>query len=300
MGFNAMPFLRLCRPANLPTAAADIIAGMSLSGMFATNGGSFQATFENIYTPLFLIAASVLLYAGGVVLNDVFDFEIDKVERPERPIPKGLVTQKQGTIFGFSLLGFGIVLAFLVNQNSGFVALILAASIVLYDAIAKKHKFFGPLNMGVCRGLNLLLGISVMGLFPNAHYTIIPIIFIAAVTSISRGEVHGGNKNNILLAIFLYLTVIFCVIYFNQSENNMHSFYWTFLLLFAVMVFTPLFKAYSDNSPKNIKKAVVAGVLSLILLDAAIAAGHSNWLIGLLLVLLLPLSIFLSKIFSVT
>jgi len=300
MGFHPLPYLKLCRPANLPTAAADIIAGMAVAGAYSKNPGSIQTVFENSSTPILLIIASVLLYAGGVVLNDVFDFKIDTIERPERPIPTGDVTQQQGMIFGFVLLGLGIFSAFMVNQKTGLIALVLAISIVLYDTISKKNDFIGPLNMGICRSLNLLLGIAVLGEFTNWHYMVIPLIFIGAVTLISRGEVHGKNKKNILLAAFLYLTVIFCVIYFNESETNMGNFYWLFLTLFAIMVFVPLLKAYKSNTPGNIKKAVVAGVLSLVLLDAAITASHSNWMIALLLVLLLPLSIFLSKIFSVT
>ena len=73
-----------------------------------------------------------------------------------------------------------------------------------------------------------------------------------------------------------------------------------FVVLFALMVFMPLFKAYKANTPENIMKAVKAGVLSIILLNAAIAVGHSNVLLGILMLLLLPLSILLSKIFSVT
>ena len=300
MGFNPLPYLRLCRPANLPTAAADIIAGMSLAGVFSKDSGSVQTIFDDFSSPLLLIFASVFLYAGGVVLNDVFDFKIDSVERPERPIPSGQVGQRQAGIFGFGLLLIGILMAFLVNEKSGFVAIGLAVSIVLYDALSKKHNFFGPLNMGICRGLNLLLGISVLGSFPHLYYLVIPIIFIGAVTLVSRGEVHGSNKKNILLATFLYLIVIFCVIYFNQLENNMANYYWLFLGLFVIMVFVPLMKSYRVNTPSNIKKAVIAGVLSLVLLDAAIAAAHSNCLIALLLVLLLPLSIVLSRMFSVT
>ncbi|MGF1558237.1 MAG: ubiquinone biosynthesis protein UbiA, partial [Flavobacteriaceae bacterium] len=61
-----------------------------------------------------------------------------------------------------------------------------------------------------------------------------------------------------------------------------------------------LISAYRLNSPGNIKKAVVAGVLSLIVLDASLAAGFSFWWYGLLMLLLLPLSVFLSKLFAVT
>ena len=299
MNKRALAFLRLCRPANLPTAAADSIAGMSLAGIFSGTTG-FKAIIANIENPFFLILSSVLLYAGGVVLNDFFDADIDKLERPERPIPSGVIRKDEAAIFGFSLLIIGVTMGFLVHHVSGIVAVLLCFCIISYDAFTKKSGFFGSLNMGLCRGLNLLLGISILGHFTNWQYAIIPIVFVAAITTVSRGEVHGKNKDNIILAAFLYALVIFGVIFLNGIQNNMNTYYLLFLAAFALMVYKPLIKAYKHNSPENIKKAVIAGVLSIIVLDASMAVAHSNWLIGLLLVLLLPLSILLSKIFSVT
>ncbi len=296
---KAMAFLRLCRPANLPTAAADSIAGMALAGIFVDVSG-FRAGFDNFDNPFFLVLTSVFLYAGGVVLNDFFDAEIDKLERPERPIPQGLVHKTEVAVFGGLLLVLGIGTAFLVNTISGSVALLLAFFIVLYDAFSKKDNLLGPLNMGLCRGLNLLLGVTIFGHFINWEYTLVPMVFVAAITTISRGEVHGRNKKNIFLAAFLYAAVIFGVVYLHSNKNITELSYLIFLAAFALMVFLPLIRAYRVNSPENIKRAVIAGVLSLILLDATIVVGHSNWQMGLLLVLLLPLSIFLSKIFNVT
>ncbi|UJH66937.1 UbiA-like protein EboC [Allomuricauda sp. SCSIO 65647] len=290
-------YLQLCRPANLPTAAADIMAGFALAGFWVANQEN-EHGFEGVLMPMFtLVTASILLYAGGVVLNDFFDRDIDRVERPERPIPKGVVRAGNVLAFGLVLLLTGVLLSFLWHSTSGFVSLALAFSIVAYDAFSKKSKVLGPLNMGLCRALNLLLGISVFGYFTHLEYLIIPLIFIAAVTLISRGEVHGNNQKSILLAGILYVLVIFCVIFFQESRYMVSL---PFIVLFALMVFLPLLKAYRVNTADNIKKAVKAGVLSIILLDAAIVAGHSNVVIALMTLLLLPLSVLLSKAFAVT
>ena len=285
-------YLQLMRPANLPTAAADIFAGAAIAGVLV-------ASFP-ILALLFLVFSSVFLYAGGVVLNDVFDFNLDKIERPERPIPSGLIPLKSAAFFGGLLLIIGIVLAFLVHQLSGYIALALAGSIVLYDSFSKRNGFLGPLNMGLCRALNLILGMSVLGLLNNWWYAIIPLVYIFAITLISRGEVHGNNKSHIIWAGVLYASVISAVvtIVLTKTTNLWQTV--PFLLLFAFLVFKPLMKAYHLNSPERIKKAVIAGVLSLIVLDAALAVGFSVWWYGLLLLLLLPLSIFLSKLFAVT
>ncbi len=285
-------YLRLMRPANLPTAAADIFAGAALAGILT-------ASFP-ILPLLLLVFSSVFLYAGGVVLNDVFDFSLDKIERPERPIPSGLIPLKSATFFGIILLAIGIVLAFIANQLSGFLALALAGAIVLYDGYSKKNGFLGPLNMGFCRGLNLILGMSVFGELNNWGYAIIPLVYIFAITLISRGEVHGNNKNHIIWAGILYAAVISAVVTIVMIETTNLWQTVPFVLLFAFLVYKPLIQAYHLNSPERIKKAVIAGVLSLIVLDAALAVGFSVWWYGLLLLLLFPLSIFLSKLFAVT
>jgi len=131
MNLVLLGYAKLARPANLPTAMADIMAGCSISGftLLVTSD-----TFLNgpLYLNLILLLfSSTFLYAGGVVLNDVFDFKIDQIERPERPIPKGDVSLKGASLFGSGLLISGIFLSFFVNYLSGVIALILALTILL-------------------------------------------------------------------------------------------------------------------------------------------------------------------------
>ena len=293
-------YLRLARPANSPTAAADILAGVAISGLFMGIALNIAWDTSKMGDMLLLVFSSVFLYAAGVVLNDVFDHKLDKFERPERPIPSGLIPVRSAAIFGGVLMNLGVLFSFLVSSVSGMVAVTLGLSILLYDALGKHHSFFGPLNMGVCRGLNLLLGISIMGDFSNWGYFIFPVLYIAAITLISRGEVHGDNKSHIIFAGGLYSSVIVgIVVLFSTSDLNLLEAI-PFLLLFAFLIFRPLLKAHAENSPKNIKKAVMAGVISIIVLDATLAVGFSHWWVGLITLLLLPLSIFLSKLFAVT
>ena len=176
----------------------------------------------------------------------------------------------------------------------------LVLAILSYDYKAKHHTFFGPLNMGVCRGLNLLLGMSFVATFDKPLYVCIPIFFIFAVTLISQGEVNGNNKKNILFAGLLYCVVLLAVVLLHEYYNANDLSYIAFLLLFTLMVFLPLIKAYRVNQPKNIMKAVKFGVLSLVVLDAALATAFAGWQIGVSILILLPLSLFLAKAFAVT
>ncbi|MDX1328202.1 MAG: ubiquinone biosynthesis protein UbiA, partial [Arenibacter sp.] len=120
------------------------------------------------------------------------------------------------------------------------------------------------------------------------------------ITLISRGEVHGDNKRHIVLAGLLYVVVITAIagILLYAGQNIWVSL--PFVLLFAILIFRPLLRAYRENSPQNIKMAVKTGVISIIVLDAALAVGFSYWWVGVVTLMLWPLSIYLSKLFAVT
>lgn len=292
--------LRLTRPANLPTAVADILAGVALAGIFRVPAGAGIALATPWWNTLYVVMASICLYAGGVVLNDVFDADLDRVERPERPIPVGTVSVRAAALFGSILLLLGVSLAFLVHPGTALIATLLLFFILLYDAYLKKFTIWGPLNMGVCRGLNLLMGMSVMGWVTQWWYGLIPLVYIFAITLISRGEVHGRNKKQLVWAAFLYALVIFSIIYIWASGPVKNITVPLYLGLFSYMVYMPLGSAYQINSAQNIKNAVLAGVLSLIILDASMAVIFAPWWFGLLILLLWLLSKALSKLFAVT
>ena len=89
-------YLELVRPANVATALADVLAGYAVAGLGNTRALGW------------LLFSTACLYAGGVVLNDVFDRDIDRLERPERPIPSGRVSVAAAAGLGLGLLALGI------------------------------------------------------------------------------------------------------------------------------------------------------------------------------------------------
>ena len=289
-----MNFFRLMRPANIVTSVADVLAGIAISGYFLT--------FETDYFPvLMLCIATIGLYGGGIVFNDVFDADLDKIERPERAIPSGAVKLNEAILLGAFLLLSGIAAAFTIAALSGIIAILIAFFALLYNKYAKHHSFLGPLNMGLCRGLNLLLGVSIIASALHEWYFLglIPLIYIFSITMISQGEVHGSNRNKLYAGAFLYLLVISSMLYlsFNKGQLIIALF---FIIPFAWMIFRPLFIAIKEPLGKNIGKAVKAGVISLILMDAAWSAVFGSPVAAICIALLLPLSLWLAKRFAVT
>lgn len=292
---NIKPYLQLTRPANIITAIADILAGISIA--------CFSFSFEDIHlnNVLFLCLSTIGLYGGGIVFNDIFDLELDKIERPERVIPSGKVSKNNAIIFGIILLGIGIFAAAFNSLTSALIALSVAICALVYNKYGKHHTFLGPINMGLCRGGNLILGMSIIESSIQEWWWIgiLPVCYIAAITMISRGEVHGGNKNILYFAAFLYFLVSTFQLLISFNLGNL-LFTAGFVILHIYLIFKPLLNAITNPIGPNIGKAVKAGVLSLIIMDAAWVSVSGNIILAIAVACFLPVSVKLAKIFAVT
>ncbi|MCF6406554.1 UbiA-like protein EboC [Chitinophaga filiformis] len=290
-------YLRLMRPANIVTAVADILAGVAISGFLGSEVSSY---LDHLLPVICMCLATIGLYGGGVVFNDVMDAELDKKERPERPIPSGVISLTEAIVLGSYLLLVGILAAFTVSRITGYFALGVAASALIYDKWGK-HLSWGPVNMGLCRGLNLLMGISMVAAALNKYWWlgIIPVIYIAAVTAISRGEVHGGSKRTLRIAALCY-ALVYGTMLVLAAINGHILIAAPFVILFALMINLPLFRAMKDPSGPNIGKAVKGGIIALIAMNAAWVAAFSTLPHALLVLILLPLSLLMARAFAVT
>lgn len=133
--------LALARISNAPTVVSNVLAGVALASVVApvTVGGT-----------VLLAVAMVLYYTAGMYLNDLFDLDIDRRDRPERPLPSGRVARGEAlgvTVLLFSLGTFCLALLGTAPLVSG---LVLVALIVLYDARHKTNPF-SPLVMASTR-----------------------------------------------------------------------------------------------------------------------------------------------------
>jgi len=286
-------WLQLVRPANVLTAVSDVWAGAALAAMFAV---STLAGFPEL---LCAALSGMLLYTGGIVFNDVFDVELDRAERPERPIPSGKVPKSGAVVLGVAAFALGCLLAFLVNKTAFCLSLGIVLMCFVYNGTAKRHFVLGPVAMGACRGLNLLLGVATL---PEAlaHWSIalVPIVYIAAVTNISRGEVFGNNRTAMRISAFLYALVALVLLYFTYTSG--HFFALAFILSFVLMVAVPLFRALKSLKPTDVRRAVKFGVLALVLMNASWTAIAGFWELALWICAILPMSVYLGGKYAVT
>lgn len=290
-------YAQLTRPANVVTAISDVIAGTALATLYLT-GGDWQWPVD----AMLLIGVSTMgLYAGGVVFNDVFDARLDAAERPERPIPSGRVSLESATWFGIFLFAVGVGSAAAVSMLSGLIAVAIVVSCLVYDKWAKHSVVAGPTVMGLCRGLNLLLGVSVFAqVLPQVWaLSFIPIVYVAAITVISRGEVHGGKRLPLLFAGLLYALVMAALAYFGVMRGG-GTLGIAIMVVFGLTIFMPLIRAVRTEAAGDIRKSVKNAVLALIFMNAVWVAATGFWPLTVLVLLLFPLSVWLGRKFAVT
>jgi 4-hydroxybenzoate polyprenyltransferase len=284
-------YLELLRPANVVTAVADVLAGYAVAGR------------ANSPALPWLLTATVCLYAGGVVLNDFFDRELDALERPERPIPSGRVPARQAAALGTALLAGGVVEAAQGTSAAGAVAAAIALFVVLYDARTKRHAIAGPVNMGLCRGLNLLLGVAAVpaALAGNWPIALISVVYIAAVTTVSRGEVHGGKAGAAAFALISLGGVLAALTVIGlDAGGSGQTLALVLTALLGYRVLPRFWQVYRDPGPLVIRRAVKAGVLSLVLVDAAISAAYAGPLYGAAVLATALVAGSLARLFAVT
>ena len=195
---KVLPYLRLMRLPALMTAWTDCFAGLVMT----------HSAPEPISTFVLLLLATTGLYLAGMVFNDVFDVEIDRKERPERPIPSGHVSLRNAIVLGVVLLAIGLGSAAAVGRNSLILAVALTACLFLYDAGLKK-TVLGPFAMGGCRFLNILMAASAIGHW-NSIWTRPQLglaagigIYIVGITFFARSEATTSRRSQLILGMIL-------------------------------------------------------------------------------------------------
>ncbi len=266
---RARAYAQLVRLPNVFTAAADSLAGWLIAV------GTLSAPSR--WLPLCL--ASMALYAAGIALNDVIDVEIDRAERPGRPLPSGQISVQSATVIAWSLLVLGLTLAGLGGDTSSLaVAAALFACIVGYNS-GLKRTLFGPVVMGACRGLNLALGLSGAADFggPTGWIAAGSItVFVAGITCISRSEVHEGRRAGPVLGGVLQgigLIGLFAAVLVETGAGVSLALGLVVLAVVAAVVANATVRGVRVPEPTRLQQAVKTGVLSLVWLNVGLVAA---------------------------
>jgi 4-hydroxybenzoate polyprenyltransferase len=129
----------------------------------------------------------------------------------------------------------------------------------------------------------------------------IVLLYISAVTLLATGEVWGGNRIVSSLVFGAIVVVIGGVVWLGLTDRVVEPLYsYPFLVVFAVATLGVVGRVVGSPTAPNIRTAIKTCVLSLILLDAAIAAGAGGLGFGAGIALLLVPALYAAKLYAVT
>ena len=278
-GLQLRAYLQLVRFPAVFTAMADIVLGFVLARGCLSPVPEFAA----------LLIASTCLYLAGMALNDYFDREIDAKERPRRPIPSGRISPRAALSLGTILIVAGLASACLAGMAAALIAVLLVVLILAYDGVLKATPV-GPVAMGGCRLLNVLLGASGAVLptwkSPQLGVAIAMGIYVAGITWFARREAVTSSRTQLIgAAIMVHGGILLLLALLLAGGPGSSAVYLAALLLLIVVAFVDyrVVPALTEPTPAKVQAGVKQMLLGIVLFDATMvywATGSAGLALG--------------------
>ncbi|MCL4315147.1 MAG: UbiA family prenyltransferase [Candidatus Thermoplasmatota archaeon] len=229
---------------------------------------------------LAVIAAGIvvmLVIGGGNILNDIVDFQTDKVNHPERPIASGRIGLKAASYYFFLLFSLAVAISGLVLSFYSFMVVIIAEGLlVLYEFRAKGMGLAGNTIISILVGLIFIFG----GLAVNAVLKMIILFVMATLANLSREiikdiqDIHGDvdrktfpKTHGIDAAFYLSLAMIIVAVsisYLPYYFSIFSYYYLVFVIVSdALFIYSALGAKHSPGVSQQISKtAMIVGLLA--------------------------------------
>lgn len=295
-------YAELVRLPNVFTAIADVMMGYLVA----------MTSLQPVPPLLMLVATSACLYLAGMVYNDIFDRIIDARERPDRPIPSGRVSLGNARFLGATLLCIALAIAGQVSwrlesPKPFSMAIGIAVLMLLYNKWLK-HTPIGPLAMGGCRTLNVLLGMS------GSTSAIAPLewliaaglgVYVVGITVFARREVETSSRGWLVSGLLVMLAGMGLIASVPMLIEDWRlggldrRWPWFWALLTAHIVWR-CGQAIANPTPGRVKVAVTNCIMSIIVIDAAasLATAGVPYFSLLILMLIVPATVLGRWIYS--
>lgn len=170
--------LRMIRPINCLMIGFAVIVGEFIAI------GRVPQTCEAMLGSL----SAALLMAGTMAINDYYDIEIDRINRPDRPLPSGAITPNQAIGVGLGTSAVGLATAALISVGNLAIAAFALSLMIYYNTRGKKSGLFGNVLVSICIGLPFIFGGAAVG-----KVTLVLIFFSATSFTANLGrEVTKG------------------------------------------------------------------------------------------------------------
>lgn len=247
-----------------------------MAGISAAIGTLISALTLNMLFPvdaLYVFAAVFFITGAGNAINDVFDAEIDKINKPHRPIPSGTIRKKDALYFSIILFVAGILTASLIRHPEAelpialYIAVINSVILIEYARTLKRTPFVGNLAVGYLTGSTFLFGGAVFGLvgvwsvsvlFMLSMFATLGREIVKDIEDVDGDEAMGANTLPIRIGVrkSAYIAAFFGTVAMLLSPlpfmMNMVSMSYILIVGIADAVFiVAIVHVLHDNDPKT-------------------------------------------------
>jgi geranylgeranylglycerol-phosphate geranylgeranyltransferase len=143
-----------------------------------------SAILVNFYNPLQILIASIavfLISGGGMVINDYFDYEADKVNKSKRPITSGKISRKNALTYSLILFIIGNALVFLLNFQMIVIALFNTFLLIFYSWKLKKIILLGNFTVSWITASIFLFGSLLSGFITATVFILFLMVFSSTI-----------------------------------------------------------------------------------------------------------------------
>ncbi len=155
--------LTLTRPVNVFIAMLSIFIAAFLCG-----------SLEHWVAILLAALSGGVITAASNTINDYYDVEIDKINKPSRPVASGLISKKAALLFSVFLYAAGIIFGALINEKALLISALSTVLLYFYSARFKRMVLLGNLTVSLATGMAFIYGGIAVG---NIEQAVIPAIF---------------------------------------------------------------------------------------------------------------------------
>lgn len=191
---DAKAFLSIIRPQNCVIGGLTVIAGIAMAYKINPVGPSvlsYLLLFVYGYITYFFVAA------GGNVVNDIYDIEVDKINRPHRALPSGRMTVNQAWAYVFVLSACGVFFAWLNGTLGTLIVMFFESAGYAYAAKVKALGIAGNLMVAFSFAFGVIYGSFIYAERVKIYSIPIPslLFFVTAFMILQAREVIKGAED---------------------------------------------------------------------------------------------------------
>jgi 4-hydroxybenzoate polyprenyltransferase len=209
---------------------------------------------------LLLMFATMMIGAGGYIINDVFDIQIDEVNKPGKNLVGKKISEKSASLTAYILFTAGSIIGVLLSMQvdapaMGMLLPFSAVSLYMYSSHFKRRLLSGNFMIALLSGLSVLIvALFEPHFYPNIQFVLIYAVFgflLSLIREIIKDAediegdarygcrtfpvLYGISKTKILISILITVDLlIICFFLSLYFYHNRVIGFWYLVGLFAV------------------------------------------------------------------